>query len=70
MTQLKNFLGFKFWWPLPLLSLLFWFGGKTLTIYNLECSRQIDFKLQIDAEIDRKITVTNSRIVKKNRFLN
>jgi hypothetical protein len=52
-SRVLDFLGLKFWLPLPLLALLFWGAGKILTIQMLQRTHQT--QLEIEANTQREI---------------
>jgi len=51
-------LGWEFWLPLPLVAAIFWMGGRSISAQVLSRSYQSVNKLQADAQLDVKLSVT------------
>lgn len=51
-------LGWEFWLPLPLVAAIFWMGGHSIAAQVLGRSYQSVNKLQADAQLDVKLSVT------------
>lgn len=67
--RLLDFLGLKFWLPLPLLALLFWATGKVIANYRLEHAYSTSSKIETprsNPKPARKVSAIQIKI-KKDR---